>query len=115
MNKTQLIAAIQEELGDDYSKADVKDVLETFESVVVNTCSKGEPVTITGFVKFARQDRKARKGRNPATGEAIDIPAKSVAKATALKRFKDTVMESAPKPKGGKKKSPKSKAQKKRK
>ena len=37
---------------------------------------RGEPVTITGFVKFARQDRKARKGRNPATGEEIDIPAK---------------------------------------
>lgn len=96
MNKTQLVAAITEDLGGEWNKADVKACLESFENVVTQTCVQGEPVTITGFVKFARVDRPARMGRNPATGEQIKIKAKSVAKATALKRFKDAVL-AAPK------------------
>lgn len=106
MNRTQLIAAIQEDLGEDFSKNDVKDVLESFEKIVTESCCNGDPVTLTGFVKFARQDRQARQGRNPATGETIQIPAKSVAKVTALKKFKDAVLESAPKAKKSTKRAP---------
>lgn len=113
MNKTQLIAAIADDL--EWDKSEAKAALESFEKIVVKSCSQGDPVTLTGFVKFARQDRKARQGRNPATGESIQIPAKSVPKATALKGFKDAVMENAPKPKPKKSgKTPKSKAQKKK-
>lgn len=99
MNKTQLVAEMTEQLqerNEDWTKNDVKDALEVFEQVVTDSCCKGEPVMLTGFVKFARVDRPARTGRNPATGEAIKIKAKSVAKATALKRFKDAVL-AAPK------------------
>lgn len=99
MNKTQLIAAVHEELGgeaNDWAKSEVKSCLEAFERVVVSSCQQGEPVMLTGFVKFARVDRPARIGRNPATGESIKIKAKSVAKVTALKAFKDAVL-SAPK------------------
>lgn len=103
MNKTQLIAAVTDELngafqGEDaeWTKAEVKDALEAFERVVVASCQQGEPVMLSGFVKFARVDRPARMGRNPATGESIKIAAKSVAKVTALKGFKDAVL-SAPK------------------
>lgn len=99
MNKTQLIAAVTEELGGDaneWSKAEVKSCLEAFESVVVRSCQQGDPVMLSGFVKFARVDRPARTGRNPATGETIKIAAKSVAKVTALKAFKDAVL-AAPK------------------
>lgn len=49
-------------------------------------------MTLTGFVKFARVDRPARMGRNPATGEAIKIKAKRAVKTTPLKAFKDEVM-----------------------
>lgn len=102
MNKTQMIAAISEELGeDDWPKKDVKEVMEAFESVVTKACIKGDPVTITGFVKFARVERKARMGRNPATGEAIKIKAKSAVKATPLKKFKDAIL-STPKPRAKK-------------
>lgn len=106
MNRTQLVAAIQEDLGEDFTKNDVKDMLDSFEKIVTESCCKGDPVTLTGFVKFARQDRKARQGRNPATGETIQIPAKSVAKVTPLKKFKDAVLESAPKRKTAAKKAP---------
>lgn len=95
MNKTQLVAAITDILqseDEDWNKADVKLVLDTFEEVVIDSCRKGDPVSLTGFVKFARVDRKARMGRNPATGESIKIKAKRVAKITALKGFKDAVM-----------------------
>lgn len=98
MNKTQLVATITDALndvtpeGNEWAKPDVKAVLDTFEEVVVESCRNGDPVTLTGFVKFARVDRKARMGRNPATGESIKIKAKSVAKITALKGFKDAVM-----------------------
>lgn len=90
MNKTQLIAAISEET--EYTKADVKAILEGFESVVVSSCQSGEPVSWSGFAKFARVDRPSRMGRNPATGETIKIKAKSVAKITPLKAFKDAVL-----------------------
>lgn len=99
MNKTQLVAQITDTLneytpeGTEWNKGDVKAVLDTFEEVVIASCRKGEPVMLSGFAKFARVDRKARMGRNPATGESIKIKAKSVAKITALKGFKDAVMK----------------------
>lgn len=101
MNKTQLIAALSER--NDLPKADVKNLLDSFEEVVVASCQAGEPVMLSGFVKFERKDRPSRMGRNPATGETIKIKAKSVAKATPLKKFKDAVLEGAPKSKKAKK------------
>ena len=92
MNKSQVVQAVAEELGGEWTPREVKACLEAFENVVIRSCKAGDPVALTGFVKFARVDRKARMGRNPATGESIRIAAKSVAKATALKRFKDEVM-----------------------
>ena len=100
MNKSQVIQAVADELGGDMTPREVKACLEAFENVVIRSCKAGDPVALTGFVKFARVDRPARMGRNPATGETIRIAAKSVAKATALKRFKDEVM--AGKAKGAK-------------
>lgn len=100
MNKTQLITTVAERLqknDSDLSRKDVADVLTVFEQTVFETCAAGEPVMISGFVKFARVDRKARQGRNPMTGETIQIAAKSVAKATALKGFKDAVLAGPPK------------------
>ena len=117
MNKTQLIQAVADELGGEWAPRDVKAFLEAFENVVIGSCKAGDPVSITGFVKFARVDRPARMGRNPATGEQIKIAAKSVAKATALKRFKDEVMagkskaaKKAPAKKAPAKKAPAKKA-----
>lgn len=103
MSKTQLVADMTDRLNDlagedeTWTKKHVLQVLDTLEEVVTEECTKGSgAVNLTGFVKFARVDRPARMGRNPATGETIKIKAKSVAKATALKRFKDNVL-AAPK------------------
>ena len=57
------------------------------------------PVTISGFAKFAKIKRAARIARNPATGEQIKVKAKTVAKITALKGFKDVALGAVPAPK----------------
>ena len=90
MNKRELIAALAEKT--DSSKAEAEEFLTAFVDTVTETVSSGDPVTISGFCKFARVDRAARKGRNPATGEPIDIPASRKARITPLKAFKEAVL-----------------------
>lgn len=92
MNKTQFAAALADRM--ECTKAEAKFFLESFEEEVIATVRKGEPVMLSGFVKFERKDRPSRMGRNPATGEQIKIKAKRVVKVTPLKAFKDTVMAS---------------------
>lgn len=94
MNKTQLASELADYSEGDWTKADAKAFLDAFEEVVTDLVRQGEPVVLTGFCKFERKDRKARKGRNPATGETIRIKAKRVVKVTPLKTFKDTVLNS---------------------
>jgi DNA-binding protein HU-beta len=90
MNKAQLVSAIAERL--EWSRSEAAEAVDAVITIVTETVADGEPVTITGFAKFYRQDRAERMGRNPATGEAIKIPAKRVAKITALKTFKEQVL-----------------------
>src|SRR5881275_1407210 len=82
--------AIAAQTGSDTRQVD--SVLRGFTDVVTATVAKGEPVAITGFAKFAKIERGARMGRNPATGEAIRIKASKKARITPLKAFKDAVM-----------------------
>lgn len=97
MNRRELVKAIAAQTGVDAKQVDV--VLKGFQDVTTAVAAKGEPISISGFAKFYRQDRKARMGRNPATGETIKIPAKRVAKITPMKGFKDGVMKPALAPK----------------
>jgi DNA-binding protein HU-beta len=89
MNRRELVLALAEETETDRKTAD--EFLTAFVDVVTKTVSTGEPVAISGFAKFARVDRPARMGRNPATGEAIKIKASRKARITPLKAFKDSV------------------------
>lgn len=96
MNRTQMIAAIAERT--EVSKLDVKYILDTFEETVISELQTGEPVVLSGFCKFARQDVAAkprREVRNPATGEMMMAAPKKAtkrAKITPLKAFKDAVV-----------------------
>jgi len=67
--------------------------------VILATVSKGEDVALTGFAKFSKVKRAARVARNPATGEPVKVKAKTVARITPLKGFKDVVLGTAPAPK----------------
>lgn len=89
MKKTELIDAISD--MNDMSKKDVKEVLEATLETIKEVLAEGESVELPGFGKFYITEMKARKGRNPATGEEIDIAAKNQAKFKAGKSLKDAV------------------------
>ncbi len=75
MNKTQLVDALAERLGDRRTAATAVDgLLET----IVDTVRSGDSVTLTGFGVFEGRARAARLGRNPRTGETVDVPATTV-------------------------------------
>ena len=97
MNKRELVNAVAAHTGIDKKQVDV--VMTGFTDVVAAVVSKGEPVAISGFCKFAKIERPARMGRNPATGEAIKIKASKKARITPLKGFKDAVMSPSAAPK----------------
>jgi DNA-binding protein HU-beta len=92
MNRRDLVVAIAEDAGVERKVAD--GVLTSFVEVVTKQVTKGEPVVISGFAKFARVDRAARMGRNPQTGEPLKIAASRRVRVTALKKFKDAVLSS---------------------
>jgi DNA-binding protein HU-beta len=81
MNKADLVNSISEQTG--LTKTKSNQVVDALTSVIAETLSKGEKVTLVGFGTFTTTDRNARKGRNPKTGEVIEIPAKRVAKFKA--------------------------------
>jgi DNA-binding protein HU-beta len=97
MNRTQLIERITEHTG--VEKKAVANVLAGLGDVVLASVAKGDSVLLPGIAKFTKVKRKARVGRNTATGAAVKIPAKTVAKVTALKLYKETVLGNNPAPK----------------
>jgi DNA-binding protein HU-beta len=103
LNRRELINAVASHVDADAKEVDK--VLSGFTEVVTSTVSRGEQVAISGFAKFARVERAARMGRNPATGEQIHIKASKKARITPLKAFKDAVLGTAGAKKGGVKKA----------
>jgi DNA-binding protein HU-beta len=97
LNRRELINAVATHI--DAEAKDVDRVLSGFTDVVTSTVAKGEQVAISGFAKFAKVERAARMGRNPATGEQIHIKASKKARITPLKGFKDAVMTPSQAPK----------------
>ena len=90
MTKTELITALAEETQGE--KRQAKAFLEGLTMIVERTIKKGGEVPMSGLGKFRVAKRKARMGRNPATGEQIKIPAKTVVKARIAKQLKDAVL-----------------------
>ncbi|HDD64615.1 MAG TPA: HU family DNA-binding protein [Firmicutes bacterium] len=75
MNKADLIEAVAEVVG---TKKEAAAAVDAMLDAIKKSLKKGEPVTLVGFGTFKVAKRKARKGRNPQTGEEIKIPAKKV-------------------------------------
>ena len=90
VNRKELVAEIAERAELEKKKSD--EVLQHIVEIIMQSVAKGETIAIPGFAKFARVDRKARMGRNPATGETIKIKASRKAKITPLKAFKDAAL-----------------------
>lgn len=89
MTKAELIDKIASSAG--LSKADATRALDSTLNAIKASLKKGQKVTLVGFGTFSITKRKARKGRNPKTGEVINIPAAKTPKFTAGKALKDAV------------------------
>lgn len=94
MNKVELVATVCERLAAKEVKASKKEMTTYVGEIldtIVDTVVAGEDVKLTGFGNFTRAERGAREGRNPATGEALTIPATKAPKFKASAAFKEAV------------------------
>ena len=89
MNKSDLVDAIAESAG--LSKADAGRAVDAFVDTVTSALKSGQSVSLVGFGTFSVRDRAARTGRNPRTGETIEIAASKNPAFKAGKALKDAV------------------------
>ena len=90
LTKNDIVARLQEELG--FTKSQSIQVTESLIEVIKASLESGDDVMVSGFGKFCVKEKNPRRGRNPATGETIPIPAKTVVKFRVAKAAKDAVL-----------------------
>lgn len=93
MNKSELVDAIAAKVPT--TKKEVDTVLNAVMDTIMETVSSGDKVTLVGFGTFEARQRQAREGRNPSTGQPIQIPATTVPAFSAGKLFKEKVAPAA--------------------
>jgi DNA-binding protein HU-beta len=89
MNKTELIEDVANKAG--LTKAQTQNVLKALVSTITETVANGDKVILVGFGSFEPKVRSAREGRNPKTGEPVQIPAATVPTFSAGKAFREAV------------------------
>jgi DNA-binding protein HU-beta len=89
MNKGELVDSIAEKASVTKKQADA--VLTAALETIIDAVSTGDKVTLVGFGSFESRERKAREGRNPKTGDKMEIPATKVPAFSAGKLFKEKV------------------------
>ena len=89
MNKPDIVAAVARSSG--ISKTSANTAVEEVFAAITDALRKGEDVRLVGFGTFSTRRRAARQGRNPRTGETIQIPASTQPKFKAGRPLKDAV------------------------
>lgn len=92
LTKTQIVTSLAEATG--ISKKLSAQYLESLSALAIKETKRTGQFTLPGLGKLVKQQRKARVGRNPQTGESIKIPAKTVVKFRVAKAAKDTIAPS---------------------
>ena len=90
MTQTAIVSTLADKTG--LKKSEVKTVFDALTELATSEVKKNGEFTIPGFGKLKKTNRKAREGRNPATGEIIKIPAKTTVKFSVGKAMKDSVL-----------------------
>lgn len=90
MNKSQTLNALAEKLGK--TRKEAGEMLEALVNLAYSQAKEAGEFTIPGLGKLQKKHRAARMGRNPATGESISIPAKTVVKFRVAKAAKDSIL-----------------------
>jgi len=91
MNRKQLVKGVADRSG--LTQEQVDTALNGLTEVVTDSVKAGDKVVVPGFVSFERVERAARSGRNPQTGEAMEIPAQHAVKVSAGKALRVAVRE----------------------
>ncbi|HSI88183.1 MAG TPA: HU family DNA-binding protein [Pyrinomonadaceae bacterium] len=89
MTQTEIINSLADSSG--LKKTDVKGLFDSLAELATNEVKKNGEFTLPGFGKLVKATRKAREGRNPATGAVIQIPQKTTVKFRLGKAMKDAV------------------------
>lgn len=87
MNRKELVAAVAESASLEQKTVDA--ALRSLQSVLEDAVAKGEKVSVPGFFNLTTGERAAREGRNPATGQTINIPAAKTVKFAVGSSLKD--------------------------
>jgi DNA-binding protein HU-beta len=90
MTQTQLVRGLAESC--EVNNKTARQMLDCLSSMAIAEVKKNGVFVLPGIGRLVRQDRKARTGRNPATGETIKIPAKKVVKFRVAKAAKDAIV-----------------------
>lgn len=90
MSKSEVLSAVAEKTGK--SRKEVAEFMDIIVSLAYEETKKSGEFTIPGLGKLQKKHRDARMGRNPATGEQIKIPAKTVVKFRVAKAAKDSIL-----------------------
>jgi DNA-binding protein HU-beta len=90
MTQTALVRKLAEDCGVNNKVS--RQFLDSLASLAIGEVKKNGVFVLPGIGRLVRQDRKARVGRNPATGESIKIPAKKVVKFRVAKAAKDSIV-----------------------
>ena len=90
MGKTELFTHFSEKLG--IKRSEARDFFEALQQLSEAELKRAGEFVLPGMVKLVKQERQARMGRNPATGQQIEIAAKTVVKARIAKQLKDALL-----------------------
>ncbi|MBK9155783.1 MAG: integration host factor subunit beta [Chloracidobacterium sp.] len=89
MTKADLVEKVAKEA--EMTKKDTEQLVEIIFDSIVETLNSGEKIELRGFGSFRVRERNSRKGRNPKTGESVEIPAKRVAYFKPGKELKELI------------------------
>ena len=89
LTKAQIVESIQNKIG--FPRNQSYEVLETFLEIIKSTLQSDEDVMISGFGKFCVKEKKERKGRNPATGDAMMLEPRKVVTFTCSGKLRDRI------------------------
>ncbi len=89
LTKTDIVELIAEK--NDFSPTEAKDVLEELLEIIKSTLASGEDLMISGFGKFQVNEKRPRKGRNPATGETMILKKRRVVTFKCAGKLKDKI------------------------
>ncbi len=91
LSKKNIIEQLQSELG--FLKKQSVEITETLLEIIKSSLESGEDVLVSGFGKFCVKEKKARKGRNPATGEDAILPARRVVTFKCSHKLREMINE----------------------